>query len=510
MPEPTRSPLRVGFALVAFTLLTLAVFRPTPGELSGTLPAAGGSSADALLLTWAMDHVSRTLFADPRALFDAGIFHPLRDALALGDHMIGQALLGLPIRLAGGGPLLAYNLLSLASYAAGGTAMFAYARSVVGGGVVPGLVAGIVFAFTPYRFASPLWLQVLWTAFVPLALLAWLRFVATRSAAAWTAWVACWIAQALMGQYVALYFTLVMGALGAFALVAAPARRDPRLWLGTLLAPLVVGLALWPTVAPYLALRAAQGTVRTGGLDTPLAFLWPAPGTLLGWALPRHAAVALGPGIVAWTLALAGLLLGRHGPVPRLALPRRFVWAVHVVGVGASLALVLAPLRWQHLLPGLDMARNSNRAFFVGLVFVAALAASATRWLNARRLRGRLAGFVILALALADMGRPPREHQAFPTAATLSPGVRRLAALPAGSIVYERADLPDTVALAMYHAIFHRHPMPIGYSGFLPPGGDYVTQRLATFPSPGAARLLRQLGVGWVLLRTPHGTAATT
>lgn len=504
MTRPT-VPRRLGLAVVCFTVLTLILFRPTPTQLTSTLPAAGGSSADALLLTWAMSHVSQTLLSRPSALFDAGIFHPLRNTLALGDHMIGEALLGLPIWLTTRNPVLEYNLLSLGSYVAGATAMFAYARIVVGGGLVPALVAGLVFAFTPPRFAAPLWLQLLWTAFIPLSIAAWLRFVATRSAGAWIVWVACLIAQTLMGQYVALYFGIVMGVLVGFSLVAAPARRDPRLWIGTLLAPFVVTLVLWPTIAPYLALRTAQGTIRHEGLGTPLSFLWPGPGSLLARA---DDTIALGPGIVAWVLALGGLLLGRRGPAPRFALPPAFVWSVHALGLTASLALVLTPIRWQHLLPGLDMTRNTNRALFVGLCFLAALAASAVRWLAARGPWARRVAVVVLALAVVDVGRPPLDRNPVPTANTLSPGVRHLATLPRDAIVYELANVPETVARSMYHAIFHGHRMPVGYSGFSPPGGQYATQRLATFPSAGAARLLRDLDVGWVLMRIAPGPAA--
>ena len=495
-------------ALLAFSLLAAAVFRPTPSELARTLPAAGGSSADATLLVWATSQVSKALLARPLALFDAGIFHPLPNSLALSDHMIGQAVLGLPLWLATENPLLEYNLLSLASYVAGGTAMFLYARTLLGGGLVPALVAGVVFAFTPYRFASVLWLQVLWTAFIPLALAAWLRFVATGRLRPWFAWVACWVAQGLMGQYIAVYFSLVMGAVGGFALLAAPTRRHRRLWVGTMLAPLAVATILLPTVLPYLELRATQGTTRSGGLDTSPVFLWPGPTTLLGALIAPAPAVSLGPGIVAWGLAALGLVVGRQEMTPLRPLSSTFVWATQVVGLAASLALVFCPLRWQQLLPALDMTRNTNRAFFVGLCFLAALAAAAVQWLVARVPHRRALGVGLLMLALVDMGRPPRERQPFPTAETLSPGVRHLARLPPGSVVYEVADFPEQLTRSMYHALFHGHRIPVGYAGVVPAGGEYVTRRLATFPAPAAMDLLRDLGVGWVLARAPSPAGA--
>ena len=112
--------------LGGFSLLTLAVFRPTLSEVAHTAPAFHGFVADALLLMWATSHVSRAFFADPLHLFEAGIYHPARHTLAFGDHMIGQALVGLPVWLATKNPVLEYNVLALASYALGATAMFLY------------------------------------------------------------------------------------------------------------------------------------------------------------------------------------------------------------------------------------------------------------------------------------------------------------------------------------------------------------------------------------------------
>src|SRR2546425_389909 len=143
----------VAVALAGFGLLTLAVFRPTLSELAHTSPAFRGSAADALLLVWAMDHVSRALFSDPLHLFDAGIYHPARYALAYGDHMIGEALAGLPVWLASPSPLLEYNVLALASSFA----------------LVMGMMSLVALAAAPTRRAPRLWIG---TALAPLAALA--------------------------------------------------------------------------------------------------------------------------------------------------------------------------------------------------------------------------------------------------------------------------------------------------------------------------------------------------
>lgn len=495
-----RSLVDLGLGIAIFGVLALAVFHPSPFELTHTLPAFRGSVADALLLAWATSHVSQRLFTDPLHLFDAGIFHPARATLAYGDHMIGQAVIGLPIWFATHNPLLEYNLLLLASYATAGGTMFLYARRAVSAALVPAVAAGLVFAFTPYRFHSPLWLQLLWTPFVPLALLAWLAFVRTRRAGAWLAWVGAWTAHSLMGQYLTLYFAVVMGVLALWGLATAPERADRRLWLGTLAAPLATGLLLAPTLWPYVALRAVQGHVRTVGLDTPASFLLPGPGTVTGAAFGLDGPAQLGPGLVVTALVALGLAVGRRVSPP-IGLPARFLWSTHVVGLATVLLLVFVPIRLQQQLPGLDMVRNTNRALFVGLCFGAALVAAAVDWLQRRgpspRARAAI-GLALVAALVLDVGTPPPERRSLPVASELSNAVWFLRDLPDDAVVYEQAQGPEALTRAMYHAIFHRKRLPIGYSGFASPATDYVGHALFRFPEASSLDLLAQLGVGWV------------
>ena len=497
MPSSARAFLA---ATAGFGLLALAVFRPTANEFAHTLPAFQGLVGDALLLVWATSHVSRQLFADPLHLFDAGIFFPARDTLAYGDHMIGQALAGLPVWLATGNPLLEYNLLSLASFALGGAAAFCYAREAVGG-TAAGVAAGIVFAFTPFRFHSPLWLQVLFTPFMPLALFFWRRFLERLRWRDWALWVACWVAHSLMGMYLALYFAITMGVLALLSLLLSPARRTIRLWAGTLLGPLAAAALVAPTLWPYLQLRQLQGHLRQVGLDTQLSFFLPGPGTLTGSLLGLEGPAQFGPGLVVVVLAAVGILVGwRHAAAEGGM--RRFLWQAHGAGLALTLLIVSTPIRLQLALPGFDMTRNSNRAFFVSLLFLALFAAEAVGWAVRRaRSRGRrmLLGSVLVLLVLADTGAPPRERKRLPLGDEILPAYRWLRSLPAGEVVYDGVNGPEQIALAMYHSIFHQKRLPIGYSGFTSPGGAYVTQRLHRFPDPAALRLLARLGIRHVL-----------
>jgi hypothetical protein len=65
--DPLRAAGRTIAVLAAYAVLAVVVLRPTPWELAHTAPAFHGVANDALLLAWAMAHVSRTLFVHPIA-----------------------------------------------------------------------------------------------------------------------------------------------------------------------------------------------------------------------------------------------------------------------------------------------------------------------------------------------------------------------------------------------------------------------------------------------------------
>src|SRR5438034_7129102 len=105
--------------LVVFALLAVVHTWPlarNPAHLSRN------DNGDTVLNTWAIAWVAHQLPRDPVHLFDANIFYPERLALCYSEAMIVQGVLAMPIRAAGGSPVLAYNLVLLAGFALTGWA----------------------------------------------------------------------------------------------------------------------------------------------------------------------------------------------------------------------------------------------------------------------------------------------------------------------------------------------------------------------------------------------------
>jgi hypothetical protein len=211
-----------------------------------------------------------------------------------------------------------------------------------------------------------------------------------------------------------------------------------------------------------------------------------------------------------WALAAVGLVAARRGRA-RAGLPAAFGWWAHVIGLATTLALVLVPIAWQQRVPGLDMIRATNRAFYLSLFFLAVLVAEGVDRLAAwpRASRGRVGVLAAIAIALlADMGRPPTERLRLPVEADLPEPYRWLRALPDDPVVYDQADGPEPLARTMYFQIFHRKRMPTGYAGFWNPATNYVVHRLYRFPAPESIHLLRALDVRYVLHHAPTHVAA--
>jgi hypothetical protein len=92
------------FAIMAG--VELAIFWPLIQRLSTALH----DRFDTMLNTWILTWQARELIRAPLAVFNAPIFHPLPNMLALSEIIWPAAPMTVPILAASGNPLLVYNL----------------------------------------------------------------------------------------------------------------------------------------------------------------------------------------------------------------------------------------------------------------------------------------------------------------------------------------------------------------------------------------------------------------
>jgi hypothetical protein len=198
-------------------------------------------NADTVLNEWIVAWVAHQAPRDPLRLFEANIFYPEANTLALSEALLVQSAMAAPFLWAGASPVLAYNLVLMAGFALTGVAMcFVVARWTGDWGA--GIVAGIVVAFNGHTLTRMPHLQALHVEFLPLALLALdqlLRQPRLRHAVSLAAWFAL--------QALASYYLFVMTALG----LAAATLARPESWWGRR------GIA----VAKHVAIAAALASV---------------------------------------------------------------------------------------------------------------------------------------------------------------------------------------------------------------------------------------------------------
>src|SRR5213078_868608 len=146
--------------------------------------------------------------------------------------------------------LAVHNLAMLLGFVTSG-----YAASVLGRtltrSMAAGVIAGILYAFVPFRFDHLPQVQIVWSPWLPLLLAAlvwWWRAPSSKRAAVVTL---CLVMNGL-GNIHWLLFGTTAAALTMLLLFLLLGDEKPRReWLALLLALVVAGLAMLPVLWPY-------------------------------------------------------------------------------------------------------------------------------------------------------------------------------------------------------------------------------------------------------------------
>jgi hypothetical protein len=215
-------------------------------------------------------------------VWNANIFYPTRGTLALSDHLLGPAaqlalfLKVVPNAIAG------YNFLLFTSFVASALATCWVARR---GGMswAAAVLAGWMFAFSPFRFSQIAHLQLLIAQWIPLTLWFWDRLLAERTAKNAALFLAFYLLNLTGGCYLAymIHFPLL-------ALLASRAVAERRALVTARSLRVLVPVALVAAGAvaaiflPYLRVSRSLGLVRTDSEvrqlgATPASYFSPAP-----------------------------------------------------------------------------------------------------------------------------------------------------------------------------------------------------------------------------------------
>jgi hypothetical protein len=489
---------RFPHAALLFAALTVAMTWPQAIHLGTHV----GDADDPLLSIWRLSWIAHALTTSPSQLLNGNIFHPELRTLAYTDAVPLQGTLATPFILTGNSPVVVYNLLLLGSIALSGAAMWLLARRFTDNPYAA-VLAGIVFAFVPFRFDHYMHLELHATVFVPLALW-WLdRAIESGSWRDVAGFAGALVLQTFCGVYYTVFLLSALAVALPLRLPDVPVGRRRPL-LVRLAAAAVVSAVL---VAPYLSIYMRnRDVVGERSLREVLLYsaTWtnylaaPQDNVVHGWW--SHALGAperrLLPGFVALALAAVGVIGG---------LRRKTM--VGIVGLVLSMGLntpVYAALR--EVVFTYRGLRAPARAAM--LVFLALALLAAWGWARVLpRIRGSpaLATAVVAVLMLGEYATANRRWLVLPDRPA---GASTWLARQAPSVVVEfplpRPDRLDSIqdGLYMYESIFHWQPMLNGYSGFYPRSYLELLEKQLTFPDDASVDYLKQRGVDLIVL---HG-----
>ncbi len=247
-------------ALAAYTAITLIATWPIVRGLGRDVPWDLG---DPLLNMWILAWVAEQLlgilrgdFSRIATFFDGNIFYPAPLTLAYSEHLLPQAIQILPIYALTRNPILCYNLLFLSTFILSGLGMYLFVRELTGKPAAA-FLAGLLFAFSPYRLPQSSHIQVLSAQWMPFALYALHRYFSAPAAGRGTTRplagaAASLILQNLSCGYYLLYFSPFAGAYAVWEMARRGLWRQWKVWAELSSAAVAVVAVTVPFLVPYL------------------------------------------------------------------------------------------------------------------------------------------------------------------------------------------------------------------------------------------------------------------
>ena len=455
---------------------------------------------DPLFSIWRLAWIAHQLVRDPLNLFDGNLYYPNRFTLAYSDSIVLPGVVTAPFFWFGVPAVPLYNACVLASFVLAGVSMYVLVRSLTRQPPAA-LVAGVVFAFYPFRFQHYNHLELLLPFWMPLALLAVHRTLARGRLRDGLMTGGAVAAQMLSCVYFGMFFLAYLVPVGAA--LAIGGRRMTHAVKPLAAGALLAAVLIVPMLSPYLHVRQELGERALGEVDhyslRPQDYLvandtnaaW---GHLLGRG--AHGPEDAFPGILVVTLALVALW-------PPLSIPR----IAYALGLLFAFDMSLGshghvfPILYRAFVPFRGLRAPGRMSMLVGLSLAVLGGYGVARvGANVRRpsLRYLFAAAISIIVLLESRSVLPLSYVAPPHTV-----YRWFDGRPSNVLVElpaeERFDAQHT-----YLSTVHWQRILNGYSGVAPASHETFRQSMMTFPDDPSIRLLRSRDVDYVLLHEEY------
>jgi hypothetical protein len=456
---------------------------------------------DVFFNMWRMEWVRHALLTSPRDLFNGNQFYPERGVLAYSDAMMVESLIALPLLSAGLPAMLVHNLLLLGVIAASGVGMFVLAR-YLWGNTHAAVVAGLIFAFAPYRFSHFMHMELQWAVWMPWAFWAMQRTLDTGALRYGVLTGVFMALQLTSSIYYGLFLAVILAVVAAIQ-VAALGRRGVRPLAALGAGALILAATAWVYSGPYREASARVGLrdtleIRKYSAQPSSYFRVHESNRLLGRWRAGSTELNLYPGLVPMALGLFALAAMR---------PTRITLA-YAAGlmVAIDFSLGINGLVYPHLQYHVQFfkgLRAPSRASILFLLCLGVLAARATTAILARVTdsKRKVYGAALAAVILVEYFSAPMKLVPYPRRAQL---YDFLAQLPDGNVLELPIPRPDALPFLdtryLYTSTFHWKTLVNGYSGYYPRSYLQRLVHLETFPSEVALEQIKDDQVRYVVV----------
>ncbi|RMG95396.1 MAG: hypothetical protein D6706_12095 [Chloroflexi bacterium] len=553
-------------AVLFFAVTTGLMLYPILFHFFDKLPVSG-DSAEYLWKLWWFKH---SLLTGQSPWVVPDIFYPHGYRLAYGEISPANTIFALPLTLLLN-EVAVYNLLVLFSTLLSGLGMFLLARQI-SGSFGAGILAGVIFAFAPFRFIQFIHLPIFPTQWWPFMFLSLEQFACSRKPQLGLAAGIFFALNALTSWYYAVAGVLFVFVWAVIRFVPwSDYLRDKRSWLA---AGLFAGAALsliTPFIWPYLTFAGEtqfviplqnsnyySASLTDYILPSPVQFLWghwvrtnllnrPEPGEfILGW------------GVMAWLFGIYALRWGRRQQVRpwlavvTVALVLSFGLTLHLAGrqivipapqsvvavfnktlntIAQHYSLVHEPftlgqangvviplpalfLRW--FVPIIGKLRTWTRFGVIALLGVSVLAALGSAAWERRELKvgplstkRQIAWAVVIGLTLFELWWQTPSMHAPPSPRLVDTW---LAAQPGQFVIMEYPLDSAFSPKQMWYTRIHKKKIVYGYTTFLSFLFSYQYPEMVDFPNPEAISRLAEWQVRYLLVETapPYDKTAKT
>jgi len=303
-------------AILALLLLSLAMTFPLVFHMNDRVAS---DLRDPLYSMWLMSWDVRAAGAGFAHFADANIFYPHRGVLYYGDVLPALALLGAPVFLLSGNPVLAYNVLFLLSFFIAGLGMYLLVKHLTASRNAA-FLAALIFAFFPYHFAHLSHLEILYLGWIPFCFLFIHRYFEDPKLGHLLAAALFYILQVFSCAYYGQYLTVFAGLMAVYLALSSGQWRSLRLWRDMLLPLALTGAVLLPYFLAFVRVHdkmlfvRAQWEVEFYSAELQHYVAVPTINAVWGWLTGKLGAQEwqLFPGLVAIGLTLAWALAKRR------------------------------------------------------------------------------------------------------------------------------------------------------------------------------------------------------